>query len=410
MPPLLSKFSSGVYVGDEGRADISGVRSLATNYPKEFFQRTRDLVAKGELSWERVRDLRGLYEALKGIQIEHDVEDVVGRRTIMSSAFPLLSGELTIAGIQAAYATVPTISQELCVDFQDPKRFTHIAGIRVSAHQDFDDGREQTPELDKFPEIGASDTRWVINSNRAGYMVKISQEMISENNLADIIERINYTGKLLGRLNEERAIRKVYDFWGSRASPIAPYVLQPNGVGAALYTTSTTAFGDAPSGTQVNSNALVDTTDLEAARTVLVNMRDPVHTSARLLLPWNEMVLIVPDALISTAEKILKSEMEPGIINEHNLWGTKGRYRPRVISSPIIDGFSTTCWLMGFPKMIFRRKIKQQMQNYTLGMEGQLFLERGVAFQARVSSDVEVGAVGNTHMVRNLAATTAPGD
>lgn len=415
MPEIQSKnraWDSGIRVGRSDTSDLAGLRTMAQNHPREFFQRSQELIRSGELTWQRIANLKGLFDALHDVKIEHTVPLMGKQRAITSSAFPLLSGELMIAGIQRAYNTVPTISQELVEDFSDNHRFTHIGGLKVHAPGDLLDGRNQVEELEKFPEITASDRRWLIQNFRVGFMIKISAEMIEENQISDIVERVNKCGTLLGRVLEMRSVLKVYDYYGSRASPGAPYVLMPEGVGAALYTTSTTAFSDCPSGTQVNNNALVDSTDLDNARNVLLKMRDPMlpQTGANIMWPWEQLTVIAPDALVSTFDKITKSPLEPGVVNEHNTWGPSGRYRAKLVSSPLIDSFTTSCWLMGFPKMIFRRKIKQQIQNYSLGMEGQLFLERNVAFQARVLADIDVGAVGNVGMVRNLAATTAPGD
>ena len=99
--------------------------------------------------------------------------------------------------------------------------------------------------------------------------------------------------------------------------------------------------------------------------------------------------------------------------NELSNWGPRGKWNipiERIYSSPKCDDLSTGCWLYGAFARQFYRKWKLRFEYVTLGMETQAYLNSRVAFQARLAWDCEVGAVGYNMVIRNLAATTAPGD
>ena len=106
------KFVPNVSFGTP-RLDMAGLRHLAESEPKAFMGRVQGLIDEGKLSWSDVRDLKGLFFALADIQVPALVDVMGQQREIMASAFPLLTGGLTVAAVNAAYEAVPTIGQEL---------------------------------------------------------------------------------------------------------------------------------------------------------------------------------------------------------------------------------------------------------------------------------------------------------
>lgn len=381
----------------------AGLRLLAKNEPKLFMEKTQKLIDKGELRWSKVRDLRSTYRALADVQVPVEFEDMGIKRTLMASAFPLLSGGMTIAGINDAMMGVASIGQDLVTDMEDSKKWTTLA--RVTSEDNT--GIDRVDETKDFPEIGAGEERFQIGHKRNGRRLSISKEMVEENDVAGIVQKVDALGEIAGELIEEQTLSRVTDLHGSTASAAEPYVLHLGTAGTPLYTATANSPGKrAPSGTRVTNNALADESDLENARVRLAAMLN--DRGKRVGIPMSRCTLLVPDALVGVASKILNSELVPGVENEISNWGPKGQYRPRLVSSPKLDDFSTTAWYLGWFEKQFKRKWKLRLEYVTLGDDPLTYLRNRVAFQARIAWDTEVGAVDYNLVVQNLSGTTAP--
>jgi hypothetical protein len=265
---------------------------------------------------------------------------------------------------------------------------------------------DEVREGEAFPEISATEEKVEIRHKRNGRSLSITAEAIEENEVADIVQRVNALGEIAADWVEEQTLSRVCDAKGSATtSGGAPYVYRPNGSGTALYSSTANTPGTrAPSGNRVASNALVDETDLDNARTVLAAMKN--NRGKRIAIPMSECLLLVPDALVGAAAKILNSELVPGVENEVSNWGPRGQYRPKLLSSPKLDDISTTAWYLGAFRRQFIRKWKLRFEYVTLSGDTKDFLERRIAFQARIGWDVEIGATDYVYVVQNLSSTT----
>ena len=382
------------------RLDAESLRTLARNEPTAFAAKLQALV-DGGMRWSDVRDLKQLFRMLGDVQVECQVQVAGEQRAVMASAFPLLCGALTVAGINEAYDSVPTIGQDLVTDISDSKKSTSLAGVTS-----LDLGKDRVDEGVDFPEIGAGDEKYVIGSKRNGRRISITAEALEENDLPNIVERVNQLGEIVADFVEEQTLQRVTDLHGSATSPAEPYALH-NPTGTQLYNATANYPGArAPSGTRINNNALVDETDLDNARLVLSAMEN--SRGKRVAIPMSRCTLLVPDALAGTALKLLGSEMTSGVENELNNWGPRGSYRPRFRSSPKLDDLSTTAWYLGWFERQFVRKWKLRMEYVSLAGDTESFLRSRIAFQARVAWDVEVGARDYIYVVQSLQASTAP--
>lgn len=393
---------SDVRFGAGSGIDAQALRDMIQTEPGIAAQRLQDLIDKGELTWAKIRSLPQLLNRLIDIEVPARVMIGGEERSIMSSAFPMLSGGLTIAELNAALERVPTIGQELVTELDSNKRIIQVAGLTTEDSQidRVDEGKE-------FPEIGAGEEKYEIRSKRNGRRISITQEMIEENDIPGIVDRINALGEIASEFVEEQTLRRVCDIDGSATSPAEPYALRLNGSGLALYQTAATYLPRLhASGNRVNSNALVDETDLDAARARLAGMKNSL--GKKINIPINRCILLVPDALVGTAFKIRNSDYVPGVENELSNWGPRGQWQPRILSSPKLDDLSTTVWYLGDFKRQFRRKWKIRFENVSLGMDTESYLRSRIAFQSRVAWDMEVGATDYVYVTQNLAATTAP--
>jgi len=387
--------------------DYNALGALAAKKPREFARFVQEKIASGEFSWDKIDSLPHLFAALADVQVP--VEMPLFRTgvmaTITTSAFPLVTGGLSIARFNAAYQAVPTIGQELVTDFDDSRKVTVVANLYGMDNNPNDTVKEG----DDFPMVGASEDGTVIGHKREGRRLAITAETIEENDIPGFTRQIDFLADFAANSAEKQTIRRVCDVDGSGAAPAAPYVYRPlsSTAGATLYSaTANTPGTQAPSGTRINNNALVDTTDLDLARARLATYRD--RNAEPIAIPLSECILLVPDALLATALKYTGSELLPGEENSLNNWGPRGTFRPRVLSSPRLDVYSTGAWYLGNFRKQFQRKWKLRFEYVTLAGNTQRFLEARIAFQARIAWDCEIGATDYVYVVQSLAATTPP--
>lgn len=393
-----SPFRMPVSVG--GGAGLADIRSLAQNDPKAFAARMQKAIEDGDMRLDGF-PLRDAFNALVDIQVPTRMAMNGQMREITTGAFPLLTGGLVVKQLNDAYDAIPTIGQELVEELMDPKKYTTIGAIHS-----LDNNTEQVSESEPFPEIGASEEKVTIGHKRNGRKLTITAEAIEENEIADIVMRVNALARIASDRIEEQTLERVTDKTGSNTTAAAaPYVYMPNGSGTALYSaTANTPGTQAPSGTRVANNPLVDHESLDDARTVLAAMKD--KRGKRISVPFSDVKLLVPDALVGVAAKIRNSELVPGNENEVNNWGPRGMWRPGVLSSPKLDDISTSAWYMGAFKSQFVRKWKLSFEYVTMSGTTQEFLDRRIAFQARIAWDVEIGATEYVYVVQNLSGTT----
>jgi hypothetical protein len=397
IPPLRTN----IRIMDKG-VDGDGLRRMAEKHPEQFMHRCEDLIASGELTWSRIHDLRGLYKSLYDVKVQTTMESAGEQRAIMASAFPLLTGLMTVAGFNAAYEDLPTIGQELVTELNDPKRVTLIAAVTP-----MDTEIDTVPEGKDYPEIGAGEKKFEIRSKRNGRILKVTAETIEENNVADIISKINILARIFSDLVEEQTLRRVCDVDGSGSSPAEYYTFRPDSTPTQLYNATANNPGtQAPSGTRVENNELADATNLDAVRTVLAAMTN--ERGKRISISVNQSILLVPDALVGAASHILNSEYTPDIINQVSNWGPKGQWRPRLLTSPRLDDLSTSTWYLGQFREQFTRKWKLEAEFVTLGENTQAYLQARIAIQMRIGWDVEIGSLDYVRVVQSLAATTPP--
>lgn len=398
------KIRTNVQVGSRG-LDVAGLRELAKNNPQEFAQRADEIIEAGEFTWTDVADLKGFYRAFADIPVQAQVAKQGGEfRTIDTAAFPLLAGNLSLAGVTAAYEAMPKIGGELVTDMETNKKRATFVNIVHSSKKNL-----ETAEGEDFPMAGAGQEPYDIVTVRKGLRTAITQELLEENDTPGIMQRLNYLGEKMAKEVEIQTLKSVTDHDGSASSGAEPYALHFDGSGTALFTTVNTTQKRLPStGNRVTNNALVDVSDLDKARIRLASMTD--SEGDRIPLDYANLVLLVPDALVGVAAQIRGSQMEPGNINALNNWGPQGAWRPRILTTPFLDALSASAWYLGNFKKQFKRCWKINMENLSLS-DPKTYLTKRVAFESRVAWAVGVGAVDQgVYVVQNLSGTTAPKD
>lgn len=405
---IKKKLAYNVSTGSQGM-DLAALRSVAMTYPKEFVQRMTALIDKpkdeGGLRWSDVRDLKAMFNAFCDVPVDVNVEIHGRTRAVQSSAFPVLSGNLTVAGINDAYMGVPSIADELVTDFDSVKETATIVGLQSEGQ-----GNYERKEGEPYTLVGAGEERFDIGSNPKGLRMEITQEMIDRNDVENVVARVNFLGEVPAEQIEKTTLREVTDHDGSAASG-SNYVLTLNKTGTALFSaTANTPGTRAPSGTRITSNALSTATNLDTARIRLAKMLN--SRGERISVDRSELRLLAPMALETTAEQILNSLMTPGTPNEFNSWGPQGTRRPAnfLVTSPKLDDLSASAWYYGAPKKQFKRKWGLRMEMVTMTGDITKYLENRIAFAARVAWDCKVGATDYVYWLQNLTGSTAPKD
>ena len=390
-----------------GQADIGGLLDLASKDGRRFVEITGQLASAGKLRWEDV-DLKALFFRTIDLQCEVEVEiagfGMEGRRTITTSAFPVIAGQLTAELMSRNDDEAETIWQELVEVRDTNKETTHL--IRIINQDPSHIGGKRRIEGDPYPLMASGEERFQVDTIDDGRRIAINQKVIETNDKAGFMEQIGGLREWAMNRRDVVTLYRVWDLYGSGTTPAAPYVYRPNGSGTALYTTSATAHRRARSGTRVTDRPLVDGASLQAAINILANMRDENGIRVGGLV---ELDLVVPHALAATADVLVLSERTPGVVEAFNPYGPRGRYRIRVLTSPKIDDFTTQDWLLG-------RRISRQFQMVTrlnmefVSMPGSMqdFLRTRLAFEARIADEFEVGARDHNRVVQALATTTAP--
>lgn len=397
------KISTNVQVGSSG-LDVAGLRELAKNNPQEFAQRASDIIESGDFTWTDVSDLKGFYRAFADIPVQAQVEDNGQFRTMDTAAFPLLAGNLSLAGVTAAYEAMPKVGGELCTDMDVNKKEVNFVNITHSAPEG-----TRTAEGQDFPMAGAGEERYTIRTERHGLRIAVTQELIEENDVVGVMQRLNYLGEKMAKEIEIATLKAVTDHTGSAASPVEPRALIVNGSPSPLFTTTNSVQTRLPSnGNRLTSNAFVDASDLDNARIRLAAMTD--SEGDRIPLRYGDLVLLIPDALLGPVSQLLGSQMEPGNINALNNWGPQGMWRPKVVSTPFLDALSSTAWYLGNFKRQFKRCWKIKMENLSLS-DPKTYLTKRVAFESRVAWALGIGSTDQgVYVTQNLSGSTAPAD
>lgn len=385
------------------------LREWAEKEPAEFANITGRAIQDGSLSWKTLAEngveLGALLRTLMGVDVigVFDCGPTLGMRALTTAAFPLLTGNLTIQAFNAAYDDVEGIADQLVTDFDSNKKQAVIARLSVD-----DTKQDHVPEGEDFPLVGASEDWVIIGELRNGYRLAITQETIDEVGTSGFLDRVNQVARLASNKVEKQTLNRITDATGSNtSSSAAPHVYKPKGVAAALYSSSAnTPNSRVPNGSRIDNNAFVDGSNLETARSRFASAQD--DNGERLAIWRNDgsMILLMPDALVSSAAGVLDSIMIPGIENQNNPWGPRGRYRVTLLSSPRLDDISTTAWYLGRFKEQFKRKWKIRMELVTLALDEQTYLLNRTAFQTRIAWDVETGADDVVFVLQNLDGTT----
>lgn len=266
-----------------------------------------------------------LLEAKAGAKPELQPDDFSLREiyeAVDVSTFSTLTGTLISKKIMDSYLAAPTIGDQLVTSFQSSLQVDRVggAGLRLAM-------RKIKPGM-PYGKDSDIEEAWVqITGSKYGAILDITEEAIMFDQTGQILLEAGKIGLAAAAFKEKHILYTIQDQAGFEA-------YYPKGVQTALYSTG--------AGSHLNliTDALVDHTDINAARKLLAKMTgangDPILALARTIL--------TPVALEMTAGIIYKS---PVIIG-----GANAQPNPYVnmftpLSSPYLDAVSDKDWYFG---------------------------------------------------------------
>lgn len=390
-----------------GSTDVRGLLELAKKDGQKFVEITAELTRSGKFRWEDVPDLRSLFNATIDVPVEVRAHVAgIGERTMTTSAFPVIAGNLTAELLERQDDSSQTIWQDLVTVRETNKETTHL--VRIVNNDSSHVGGKLRREGDPYPLMTAAEERVQVDTIEDGRRVAIGSKLLETNDKAGFMEQVVALRQWAQNRRDLTTLYRVFDLYGSQTTPALPYVYRPNGVGSQLYTTTTTTHSRAPSGTRViNQPLLSDGVALQAAVDVLANMRDELGYRVSKI---SDLEILAPHALRGVLGKLLKSELTPGVENEVNTFGPRGEYVTKAMTSPKIDGFTTTAFLVsrGPIKQQFTLVSRLNMEYVSMAASMTDFLRTRLAFEARIADEFEVGARDHNRVVQVLAGATAP--
>jgi len=361
------------------------------------------------LSFGSIANMRALRAAFDfNVTVQVPNADGQGTRAVTTSAFTLLTSNMAVADVNTAYESVPTVSEFLIGrELDDNAPNTEIGAALDFGHSDVTDLPKPMSETEKFREIGAGEERYTILELLDGFQVAFSQTFI-DRSPALVQSQLMDLGTHARDLIEARSLLKITDHFGSATANNFHAMIRNRAAAALFSATANTPSTRTPSGTRITNNALVDDTDLANLRIRLATMRKP----SGFPIAQIPRVILVPSALWETAWKILNAQLVAGVFNEPNFYGPGGPMGGMMLlTSPILDRFSSTAWYGGDPTKVFVRKWALRPEVATLGGSGtEAYLHTREAMRVRIAWNMDVGVRDHVAWIQSLTASTAPAD
>lgn len=280
---------------------------------------------------------RELYDAFVGLE---NLDTAYGRggfialkeAGIGSTVFPKITGELISKMFIEGYNYPNTIGDQLVTVLPSKLRSERIPGFTA-----LDLPREIAENM-PYPEVSSFTEKYIETDvgNKVGIIIRLTKELITLDQTGMILMRARDLGKRAALYKEKDILEGIQD--------VDSVVYRPSGTATALYSSG--------HGNVKTSNALVDWTDVDAARLVLAAITDEVDE--KILIQPN--VILVPEALSVTAWRIVHATtvaMHSGAYpTSGNLTSYEASNAPhfsglKPLSSPILDTTSATTWYLG---------------------------------------------------------------
>lgn len=311
------------------------------------------------------------------------------------SAFSNVTGQILYAGVKKEYELATMLADMLCTSRPSPFPY----GERVPGVGGIGDQAETVAEGMPYPTVGMNEEYVDLPAPvKRGFIVPVTREILVYDRTQLVAERASKGAKWLGLNKEKRVIDNALGVTNT---------YKRNGTAMNTYLTSGAYINDK------TSNALLDWTDIEVLELLFDAMTDP-NTGEPIAWAGREMTLIVPTALLRTAQRLVNMtqiRFGDAASNTTAYYGTNpvAGATPgmsggiNVISSPYIKSRTTsaTKWYYGNPKEAF-------VYNEVWGIEASQAptgnsaqFERDIELQYKVSENGTPGTMEPRYMCRS---------
>lgn len=293
--------------------------------PEAFARKCVELLNERKVRPEDF-SVRELWEAVgrPGFGVMRTVFEAYGaevplqEEAINSTVFDVITGELISRKVIEGYDAYPAVGDELVTTVPSKRRLERFPGLGAI------DMPVEVKEAEEYPELGGLDEKYVTGeASKKGLVISISEELITEDQSGLVFLRARQIGERIRRDREKTILNGVQDVSGN--------VYRPSGTATALYS--------AGNNNVKSINALEDWTDLDAAYSQFINMRDEAGEP----LYVEPTVLLVPVALRGTGNRIVNAtEYDTGNMKVGNSYS-----HLKALASPYLDAQSASTWYVG---------------------------------------------------------------
>lgn len=331
---------------------------------REIGKEVGKLLAEGKLDPTKV-SFRTLWE---GLVTSQDLEE-----NLTSSAFPNISGQIISKVMIDAYEAFPKEADKLMRTVPSKLKVSRIAGWTALGTI------ERVQERQDYPELQPPDEKiQTIVNKKYGGILSLTKEDIYFDQTGELVDRAKQIGEEGARFRQELMFAALCDNGGNSLS------------GADLYSSG-------------NSNLLttnpLGTTGWETVRKNLLGKKD--ERNKPIWVFGDRPTLVIPPALISTAEKLQKNEY--GDLGTANLDVNLARGSFDIVVNPYWTTNETNWWYGAFKRQFRWEEVWPVEVFMRVGQDTEEGFKADVIQQHKCSFYGGAGAVDTKYVYQNEA-------
>lgn len=306
------------------------------------------------------------------------------REGIDSTMFPTLTGQLVLNKLIEGYNKEGFIGDQLVDTVSATSATDTIPGLT------YPEGAEVVNQGEQYPKASFGEKTVTATTEKRGLMVQITEEDVVFDRTGWILRQAQSHGETVRETKERVIIDGIMD--------VNSNVYRPSGTATALY-----AGGN---NNLLASTPLTDWADIDAAFQYHVqNVTDDRHKGTKQPIMWMPDVVLTPRTLMMKSRNIFNAT-EIRSTNGNELTNTQNPISGmgmRPLSSPYMDGTSTSTWYIGNFKKQFIWSEVWPLQTIRLNPSDAMLQERDIAAAFKVRYYGNIAALDTRHVIKVTA-------